>query len=205
MPRYAYGRDTCEGCASLDIRRLRQENLLQPGRRSGLSWSRNGEPSGSIQIEIEDGAALLIYRTRRYGDQEWRDIRQRVPIVWTACALGGRRPWFLCAVFANGRYCGRRAAILYAGGDLFACRHCYRLAYASQSESPRNRYLSQAQKLRMRLGGSPSLIDPFPDKPPRMHWRTYERLAARGLAAEGRSLELMRAYLDRPAQRGRRR
>jgi hypothetical protein len=117
MPRYAYGRDTCEGCASLDIRRLRRENLLQPGRRSGWSWSRGGAPAGDIQIEIEDGAALLTYRARQYAGQEWRDIRQRVPITWTACTLGGRRPWFLCAVYANGRYCGRRVAILYAGGE----------------------------------------------------------------------------------------
>ena len=29
--------------------------------------------------------------------------------------------------------CGRRVAILYRGG-IFACRHCYRLAYASSRE-----------------------------------------------------------------------
>jgi hypothetical protein len=27
----------------------------------------------------------------------------------------------------------------------------------------------------MRLGGGPSIVDPFPGKPPRMHWRTYGR------------------------------
>ena len=95
----------------------------------------------------------LTYRTRSYGAQDWKDIRQRVPITWTNCAHGGRRPWFTCAVSANGRYCGRRVAIsLYAAGDLFARPCCYGLAYASQSESPRDRSLSQAQKIRMRLG-----------------------------------------------------
>jgi len=94
-------------------------------------------------------------------------------------------------------FCGRRVAILYAGGDLFACRHCYRLAYASQSEIPRNRNLSQAQKIRMRLGGSPSVFDPFPEKPPRMHWRTYERLRARAMAAEGISMALLAEWLNR--------
>jgi hypothetical protein len=31
--------------------------------------------------------------------------------------------------------CGRRIALLYSGGGPFACRHCYRLAYASQNEA----------------------------------------------------------------------
>ena len=36
----------------------------------------------------------------------------------------------------------------------------------------------------MKLGGSPSLLDPFPRKPRRMHWRTYHRAWARAVAAE---------------------
>ena len=51
------------------------------------------------------------------------------PTCWH---LGGRRPWFICSVRANGRYCGRRVAVLYLAGELFACRKCYGLAYASQ-------------------------------------------------------------------------
>jgi hypothetical protein len=57
----------------------------------------------------------------------------------------GRRPWFRCAVYSNGQYCGRRAAVLYAAGDLFACRHCYGLAYMSQQESPRSRLISRSR------------------------------------------------------------
>lgn len=197
MPRSAFGgRPTCEGCKSLDIRRLQRDKLLQPGRRFSLSWSRNGEPTGDIRVETERDAVLLIYRTRRYGNQEWKDIRQRVPITWTRCSLGGRRPWFICSVYASGRFCGRRVAILYGAGDLFACRHCYGLAYASQSESPRNRALSQAQKIRMRLSSSPSIFDPFPEKPAHMHWRTYDRLRVRAMRSEGRSMALLAAYLN---------
>ena len=61
-------------------------------------------------------------------------IQQRVPIRLTACHLGGVRPWFVCPVYCDGRYCGRRAAILYSAGELFACRRCYGLSYASQQE-----------------------------------------------------------------------
>lgn len=57
-----------------------------------------------------------------------------VYLDWTACHLGGQRPWFLCPT----RGCGRRIANLY-GGAIFACRHCYRLAYPSQRETPDDR------------------------------------------------------------------
>jgi hypothetical protein len=47
----------------------------------------NGEPSGSIGIDAEHDAIVLRYRTRRYGETEWQDIRQRVPIT------GPTAPW----------------------------------------------------------------------------------------------------------------
>jgi hypothetical protein len=34
----------------------------------------------------------------------------------------------------------------------------------------------KARKILIRLGAKLDLLDPFPEKPPRMHWRTYERL-----------------------------
>ena len=184
------GRATCEGCKSLDIRRLHQEKLLRPGQACSWSWSRDGQLTGSIDIKIRFGEITLRYRTRRH-DGVWQDISETLPITWTPCALGGQRPWFICPVYARGRYCGRRVALLYAAGDLFACRHCYGLAYASQSQSPRDRHLSQAQKVRRALGGSASICDPFPNKPPRMHWRTYHRLHARANSHEQRSLALI--------------
>lgn len=58
-----------------------------------------------------------------------------MPLVWTRCHLGGARPWFRCNASVGGRACGRRVAKLYLRGHVFACRQCYGLAYASQSET----------------------------------------------------------------------
>jgi hypothetical protein len=38
------------------------------------------------------------------------------------------------------------------------------------------------------LGAKPNVFDPFPGKPPRMHWRTYERLHRAYEIAKDRSL-----------------
>jgi hypothetical protein len=192
MGRYSLGgRRTCESCNSLDVRYLHREGKLRPGRRSGLRWMQNGEPSGSIGIAAKQDAIVSRYRTRGYGETEWQDIRQYVPIIWTDCSLGGRRPWFTCPIYSNGRYCGRCVAKLYQAGDLFACRHCYGLTYQTQKENPRDRAISRVQKMRMRLGGSPNLLEPFPEKPLGMHWRTYRRLRAEAIAADERSTALM--------------
>jgi hypothetical protein len=123
-------------------------------------------------------AVVLVFRSRRWGGGYGQSITQRVPITWTPCSLGGRRPWFCCDGYYRGQYCGRRVALLYSGGGSFACRHCQRLVYASQNETPSLRNIRRARKIRMRLGGGFSFAEPFPEKPPRMHWRTYLRMRA---------------------------
>ena len=67
-----------------------------------------------------------------------------------------------CSAAANGMYCGRSVTKLYSAGRLFACRQCYRLAYASQQESAHRRGLGKSQKIRMRLGGSPKCLRSSP-------------------------------------------
>jgi hypothetical protein len=178
------GRVVCESCLFIDVRDWNRRGYLRAGQSFTCSWDCAGKPIGSISVRTEADAAILTYRSRHPGEVASRPVQQRVPIVWTMCHLGGRRPWFRCTVYSRGRYCGRRAAILYAGGDLYACRHCYGLAYASQQESPRFRNISRSRKIRMRLGGGVDLGTPFPQKPRGMHWSTYQRLRARGEAAD---------------------
>ncbi len=175
---------TCESCKSIDVRRFHREGRLLAGQQFSWSWKRGNEPSGSINIRAEADTLVLTYRWRSWSATEWKTVEQQVPITWTACHLGGQRPWFVCS--ANGRYCGRRVAVLYGAGEFFACRRCHGLAYASQQEAVRHLGLGRAQKIRMRLGGSASILEAFPEKPLHMHWRTYERLRRACETAEAR-------------------
>src|SRR5271169_1080227 len=92
---------------------------------------------------------------------------------------------------------GPYVAKLYARGHVFACRQCCGLAYESQSESPLDRSIWRARTIHLRLGGGPSIIDPFPDKPPRMHWRTYGRRFNGAVAVRERWIALSRDHLRR--------
>ena len=172
MARSLFGaRDTCEACKSIDVRRWYRDGQLVAGHSFRWSWACLGEPSGTIKVRVEEDAIVLIYSARSLLAAEWKAIEQRVPITWTNCHFGGRRPWFTCCARVNARYCGRRVAVLYAAGALFACRRCYNLAYESQQGSLVLRSLSRSLKIRVRLGGSPEPLGPFPEKPRGMHWR----------------------------------
>ena len=133
---------------------------------------------------MEADRVILSYRHQSGGDN-WQAMEYSVRLEWTACTLGGRRAWFLCS--ANG--CGRRVALLYLGGaGIFACRHCYRLAYACQREAADYRAIRRADNIRERLGWKPGIAHPDGGKPRGMHWRTFERLTAEHDAFVGASL-----------------
>lgn len=104
-----------------------------------------------------------------------------VPILvdWTTPHLGGRRAWFLCC------RCRRRCTVVYGRDRQWGCRRCWRANYPSQKEDRYERLVRRAGRLRRRLGDTVAkapvdhvdLAGIPPDKPARMHWRTYGRLA----------------------------
>ena len=94
----------------------------------------------------------------------------RISVTWSRCHLGGYRPWFSCP------RCGRRVSAVYHKAGTLACRLCWNLRYASQRRGAKSRKYLQSLKLRLRLNGVASLAAPFPERPPRMHEKTYQRL-----------------------------
>ena len=187
MARSRGGRTTCEVCQSLDVRKLQREGRLLPYQSFTVSWRFGDEAHGGIHIRTEPNVVILRFQSKSAERSDWKLVEQNVPIAWTACALGGQRPWFICTALVAGVRCGRRVAKIYLGGSpIFACRHCHHLAYASQLETAFHRDIAKAMKIRMQLGGSPNLCDPFPGKPKGLHWRTFERLRKIHDAAESR-------------------
>jgi len=176
-------RGACEGCLSIDVRLWHREGRLRPNNRFTWSFWIDGRPSGGISVHVQADSVILKFKSRKLGSGELVSIDQRVPITWTNCTLGGKRPWFLCPL--GSLRCGRRVAKLYLSSyGRFGCRQCCGLVYASQQVTGRLRAISRARKIRMKLGGSESVADPFPEKPPRMHWRTYYRIQSRAAAVE---------------------
>lgn len=103
------------------------------GIGSGTRWDKKGTIEDHQRLDVrelhrEHGIKPGDRMTVKY---EWRGemVTQEVMIDWTACSFGGKRPWFLCG------NCGRRVAVLYGPGKIFACRHCLNLTYRSSQES----------------------------------------------------------------------
>jgi hypothetical protein len=162
-----------------------------------LRWLRAGRETGSIRCAVigneKPERVILTYWHRSGPSGEWEEVREPGALTWTACYLGGERPWFVCP----GAGCGRRVAIIYGPRRYFLCRHCCDLVYESQREGAMHRALHKAQSIRERLGGSAIMMEPFPEKPKGMHWKTYERLWWEHHEADMEQLAGLRGWLDR--------
>jgi hypothetical protein len=160
-------KQTIDGFLTLDIRKLAQVQPLA-GRKL-VRFLRDPEQVGIIKIEMLERERMVLRYKVAQTDGQSEQVADPVGIVYTACAFGGSRRWFLCPG------CGRRVAILYCDGH-FRCRNCLQLGYPSQQLDACWRGLTQALKRRVKLGGSGSPSDPFPPKPKKMRRETYLRL-----------------------------
>ena len=166
------GKKSTEDCRSLDVLQLQRGGLLKNGNSFTWSWTRHCEKMAAIQVNVSENQLTLDYRHQNNGS-EWKSHKYPVLLEWLPCNYGGLRAWFKCP--ASG--CGRRVAKLYIGSaGIFACRHCYQLAYACQRENADDRATRQAGKIRDRLGWEPGILNGHGDKPKGMHWQTYQRL-----------------------------
>ena len=190
------GRIKVEACRSIDVNRLHRRGCLRSGWTGQLRWTSDGERVASIILRSEQAQLHLSYRVQ-IGGGDWEDVTETVRIVRTPCRYGGTRPYLICPGIVNGTACGRRVAKLYGPGRYFLCRHCYRLANASQSETAFDRSLRRANKIRQRLGGEPGLAAAFPARPKGMWRRTYEQLREEAITAEIAADEALAVRVER--------
>ena len=169
-----------EHCRRLDVRRWHRDGFLRPGTSTSWIWtdSETGERLASIGFSVADHHVTLSYSINDVP------ARQHVPLDRTACNFGGTRPWFHCP------RCSRRVAVLFLRASGFACRHCQRIAYGSQSDDLCGRTWRRQAKLEARLG-------PHWQRPKGMHHRTRERLLEGIFACEEIREDALAVYLSR--------
>jgi hypothetical protein len=191
------GRKTVESYWVLDVDQLREKGCLRPGWSSTCQWT-DGNEVASINLLAEADRLSLSY-TLRVGDGKWEDMTETITIVHLPCRFGGSRPYFICPGPGDGTDCGRRTTKLHLSRRYFLCRHCNKLAYASQYEQPWKRALRRANKLKQRLGIDVEIGDPF-QKPKRMWTRTFDSLLNELLQAEILAYEAQANMFKRLAQ-----
>ncbi len=181
------GRATTDSGLTLSLPKLIRDGLFRPGCAWGGSivWTstRTGERVGSIgyqaQLGEEDGRVRLYYTTTRWGGERVASDYS-VALTTTAQPFGGRRWWWICP------RTGRRVLKLHlpSGALTFASRQAHRLAYKSQRETPYDRALRRAFRLRDRIGADGGIGDYVP-KPRWMRMKTYDRKLEEIWQAEG--------------------
>ena len=140
MPRYYHQnpRDTTEESKRIELAWLKKQDYLTGYCGGTLSWSFNGCPNGNIYVRINTSDNQNIefdYKVKKHSESEWREMKYSFPMTSIPCRYGGTKWFFLCGLYKNGVYCGRRVRNLYMVGDYFGCRKCANLSYQSCNES----------------------------------------------------------------------
>ena len=147
-----------EQTLKVDIRLWRKMGHLVNGQSFAWQWLRGGEVTGSIGVSVRNDSIRLGYTV------QGTDASQTICTTTTPCRYGGARTWFECPC------CSGRAAVLFMRSGRFACRHCQRVSYTSQSGSTRERANAQYHQLHALIKAG---------KPKWQRWATFNQLEDR--------------------------
>lgn len=169
------GRPTADMSKRIDLAWMIRTGRATPGQwiSGSLSWNCGGEHAGSVSYtanmeELFDSYLRLNFWRGAGDDRE--HVEQKIRLVFTEPHYGGRRWWMACP------YRHIRAAKLYMpnGGDRFASRKAWRLAYQSQRVAHRDRSFEKLFRLQRKLGCEQG-YDSYIRRPKGMWNRTFER------------------------------
>lgn len=174
------GKRLVEDCLTLDLARLMRLAPIRAGQAGSgeIKWSRNGNFVGAARFWLdlkETGTARLLLRYRPAGHVGARKPASQV-IALTALQqhLGGLRWWLRCPVT------GERARTLHlpSGGDRFASRKAWGLAYRVERLNRFDRPFERLFRAQRRLGNTQGLGTGL-ERPKRMWRRTFAKHAER--------------------------
>ena len=161
-----------ENLQRVDVRLWARRGYLDRPGYFVWTWRRGGEPSGAVSVWVTPPHEVTLKFVLTVNGVK-QTLTNRIGLVNEPCRFGGSRAWFTCPC------CGRRVALLYLRHLRFACRHCQRVAYASQSEDELGRLWRKQSRLEARLGDHWT-------RPKGMRLRTYERLSRAVMECEQR-------------------
>ncbi len=108
----------------------------------GITWTYGySERKNNISFTVikenwntpqEQAHINLRYTQTDSWSGEKSEMDFNVQLTTTPCKYGGKRYWFICPLYKNGQYCGKRVGVIFSIGKWFGCRHCGNIAYASQ-------------------------------------------------------------------------
>lgn len=153
----------------IDAGSLCKKGMLANGTAGSVTWTRSDGNHNSIKLRFEHGHLFLGYRWKYASETEWKDVVQEIQIHWRDNHFGGQTAYFICPG------CGANRRYLYGAGELFKCRTCHDLTYATQRERVHDRATRKNQKLRRRLQSDIS-FEGLISRPKGMHQKTFERL-----------------------------
>ena len=138
-------------CRKLDVLELNRAGALKAGTIGSMSWS--DDEDSHVSFSCDPDRLHLSYHGHFFTDEITQDLHI-IPLVWSACRYGSKRPYFRC----TGHKCNNMVEHLYSHGEALVCRFCLNLAYPCQNESKGDRAARRANKVRIRLGGSEGRI-----------------------------------------------
>jgi hypothetical protein len=122
-----------------------------------------------------DESIMVVTGWRDHGAprNEGERTERRTRLIWEPWGYGAR-PFVIC-------WCGKRVSRAFITTNrpaegMLVCHRCAGARYVSQDSFPEARLEVRSQGLRARLRSNTGPYEPIPEKPPRMHWRTYNRL-----------------------------
>ena len=151
-----------------------------------ISWNRGGDPAGSVTVRVGQPyegmpngwgwARDVAVEWREREGESWEARSAALCLVSRPQPFGGVRWRWECP------HCRTRREMLYkVWRSRWACRGCLRLTYQTRRDPAWIRAGRRLEKLGRRLGLAPGEAEDWgaevPDRPPRMRWWTYERLA----------------------------